>query len=537
MTTPDSPLHAPPPRPRFAAAFFAVPDIRGRWAPAFRAALAFGLPAAVLYVGGFDRDALLAALGGFAVLYGEKRPYRVRWRAISTAAAVLVASAVVYGWLGAWADRLGGFGPNLVVVAALVAGAGVVVFSLNAMRLGPPGPFFFVLAAGICTVVVRHGVDTSTLVVATAAGAAGALVVGMAPAVWRPHAPEAAATAAALAAVEDYLADNRSADPARRHGAAMSTLHAWGVLYDAAGTDTELAQRLWESQHRLHDAHPGPLSPPLGRPGVWHRLRLAARPHSHATVATVRVVVAASIAGVVSLAVGLSRPDWAILGTVLLLQLGPDRIRGALRGAQRLAGTVLGLGLYALIHLADLSVPALIAVIAALNLIIELTVVGNYAIAVTFITPLAMLMGNTDESIVIPMRDRLLETVLGAVLAVGALWLILPRAHLRTWRSAGADVLADTASTLDLAGRRTVGDTDVMRTRLGLQWSLLEAEMAATDSATDDPRRAHERWPRHLRICQIGYDTLAACWRTHRDEPLADDVRRELDGRRSAEVG
>ncbi|GAA1482515.1 FUSC family protein [Gordonia sinesedis] len=532
MSSPDSPQHTPPPRPRIAPSFFVIPQIRGRWAPAIRAALAFGLPAATLYLIGFDRDALLAALGGFAVLYGEKRPYRVRWRAIATAAAVLVAVAAAYGWLGEWADNLGGFGPNLVVVAALVVGAGAAVFGLNAMRLGPPGPFFFVLTAGICTVVVRHGVAPTTLVVATAAGAAGALIVGMAPALWRPHGPEAAATAAAMAAVDNYLAGNRSADPGRRHGAAMSTLHAWGTLHDAAGIDTELAQQLWESQHRLHGARPGPFAPPLGRPGVLRRLRLAARPHSHATVTTVRVMLTAGVAGVVSLAVGLSRPDWAILGTVLILQLGPDRIRGVMRGAHRMAGTILGLGVYALIHLVDLTVPALILVIAVLNLLIELTIVDNYSVAVTFITPLAMLMGNAESDITVAMRDRLLETVLGAVLAIAALWWLLPHAHRRTWRRATDDVLDETGITLDRGERTGAASTDTLPARLDLQWSLLEAEMAATDSATDEPRWAHQRWPRHLTICQIGYDTLTACWQTDPGDPLDPAVRRDLERRR-----
>ena len=70
------PRPAPPPRPSIRRAFFAVPDIRGRWAAALRAGLAFAIPAAALYLVGFERDALLAALGGFAALYGEKRPYR-----------------------------------------------------------------------------------------------------------------------------------------------------------------------------------------------------------------------------------------------------------------------------------------------------------------------------------------------------------------------------------------------------------------------------------------------------------------------------
>ncbi len=529
MSVPPDP--GPPPRPAFVRLFFAVPDIRGRTAPAVRAGLAFALPALALYLAGFERDALLAALGGFAVLYGEKRPYRVRWRVITTAAVVLVTVAAVYGCLGAWVGADATFAEDLLVVGALTVGAGVVVFIVNAMRHGPPGPFFFVLTACVATVVTRHGVAPDSLILAAAAGAIGSLVVGMAPALWHPQGPEIAATDAAMAAVEEYLADNRAADPARRHGVALSTLHAWTVLHDAAQTDTARAQELWVSQHRFHGARPGPLAPPLRRPSVGHRLRNAWHRDSHATVTTIRVVITAALAGALSVWWGLGRPDWAILGTVLVLQLGPDRIRGSLRGAHRLAGTVLGLAVFALLFLLDLPVLPLIVVIAVLNVAIELTIVGNYAVAVTFITPLAMLMGTPDAGVEGPIRDRFLETLLGVTLAVASMWVLVPRAHRRTLRHSDAEVLAACDTVLDGEDTRAVSAPAVLSQRRDLQWSLLAAEMAATDSASDEPFWAAREWPRHLAVCQVGYDTLSACWRTDPAGPLTPGTRHELSER------
>lgn len=517
--------------------FFAVPDIRGRRGAAIRAGLAFALPALALYTAGFGRDSLLVALGGFAMLYGEKRPYRVRWRVIATASVALTVVAATYGYLGAWAGPDASRTVNLTVVAALAIGAGVVVFVVNAMRLGPPGPFFFVLVAAISTVVTRHGVEPSVLVLCSVSGAAASMVVGMAPALWSPRGPESAATDAALGAVEAYLSDNRGADPARRHGVALSTLHAWSVLHDSAQTDSELAQRLWTSQHLFYDVKAtavGPVAPPLPRPSVTHRLIAALHWHGHATVTTIRVVVTAALAGGLSLAFGLSRPDWAILGTVLVLQLGPDRIRGTLRGTQRLAGTVLGLVVFSVLHLLGLQVLALIVVIAILNVLIELTVVGNYALAVTFITPLAMLMGNPEGALFIPVRDRFLETLLGVALAVGALWLLLPHAHRRSLRLADREVIDACDPVVDPANRVPVGAADMQVRRRDLQWALLEAEMAATDSASDEPYWARERWPHHLTVVQIGYDTLGACWRTEPTEPLAEATAQTLVARRAA---
>lgn len=531
------PTPHPPARPPVRRLFFAVPDVRGRSAAAVRAGLAFALPALALYGAGFGRDALLAALGGFAVLYGEKRPYRVRWRVISTASVTLAGIAAGYGYLGHWAGAAASIGQDLVVVAALTLGAALVVFVVNAMRLGPPGPFFFVLTAAVASVVTRHGVTPASLTAAAAAGAVGSLAVGMAPALWRPHGPESAATDAAMAAVDGYLSDNRATDPARRHGVALSTLHAWSVLHDSAQTDGRLAQQLWLSQHRFHDAQPGAYAPPLPRPSVAHRLRTAMRRDSHASVVTIRVLVTTTLAGCLSLAFGLTRPDWAILGTVLVLQLGPDRIRGSLRGAHRLAGTVLGLAVFVALHALDMSVPWLIVVITLLNVLIELTIVGNYAVAVTFITPLAMLMGNPDGSIVVPVRDRFLETLLGVTLAVAALWLLLPRMHRATLRRADHDVLDACAPILDDRSPLVVGSPVMATARRDLQWSLLEAEMAATDSASDEPQWARGRWPQHLTTTQIGYDVLTACWQTPTGSalsgPVADDLtirrRRALD--------
>ena len=527
--TPAEPFRPqPPPRLHVRRALFAIPDVRGRWPAAIRAGLAFAVPACVLLAVGFERDSLLAALGAFAVLYGEKRPYRVRWRAIVLAAAVLIAAATLFGLLGHFAGPHPNTAVALTVVVALVAWASATVFTVNAMRLGPPGPFFFVLTACISSVVTGHGVDVSALVIATCAGGLSSLIVGMAPALWRPEGPQTAATLAAIETIDAYLADNQSTDPAHRHGVAMSTLNAWTVLHDAAATDTPLAQRLWTSLHQFHVAPPGPLSPPLRRPSVRHRLSTALRRYSHARVTTARVALTALVAGVASLAIGLSRPDWAILGTVLVLQLGPDRIRGVIRATHRLAGTIVGLVIFVGLHHLGLTTLWLIVVIAVLNVLIELTIVGNYGVAVSFITPLAMLMGNPESDITIPVRDRFLETLLGVGLAVAALLWLLPHAHRRTWARADTDVLDNVDHLLDDAALSPIGSPRMLAARRDLQWSLLEAEMSATDSASDEPDWATPRWPRHIALCRVGYEALDWCYRTDPSTPIAPGIRSTL---------
>ncbi len=531
MTDAAAPSPAPPPRPAVRGVLFRRPSARGRWAPAIRAGLTLLLSATILALCGFGTGSLLAALGTFGVMYGERRPYLIRWKVILTSGILLVGTAALFGSLGSAAGPNAPIGADLAITGALALWAGISVFIATGLRLGPPGPFFFVLVAGVSQLVTRHGVDVGHLAMFASAGAVAALIVGMAPALWRPHGPETAATTAALDAAEKYLESNESPDPAARHGVALSTLNAWSVLHDAAATDGELADRLWTAHQQVHDARVSAFVAPLPRPSIVHRLRFAARIDSHATVSAFRVAVGAAVAGAIAVVSGLGRPDWAILGAVLVLQLGPDRVHGSIRGVQRVVGTIGGVGLYAILHTLDLHVGLLIVVLALLNVLIELTVVTNYAVAVLFITPLALLMGGPATPLSEQVRERILETSLGVAVALAAAWLLLPRIHRRTLRSADEAVL-DAGTDVLTDGVTSPVDSDHMReNRRDLQWQLIEAELAASDSACDEPAWARRHWPEHTRVRDIGYDVLSACWRTPLGRPISDEVAAPLVAR------
>lgn len=518
----------PPSRPSIVDLLWRRPSTRGRWAPAARAGLAFLLPAMGLLAVGAGSNAVLAALGSFAVLFGERRPYRIRWKTILTAGVLLVLVAAVFGYLGQWLGPDASVPRELWSVAALGGLTAVSVFGVNALRLGPPGPFFLVLVGGVAVLIGRAGLSPLLLAAYTAAGAAAALAVSMAPALWRPHGPETDATQVALAEIGQFLSDNR--EPSRRHGVAASTLNAWSVLHDASQEDGELAQRLWESHSRVHGAQSRALIAPLPRPSIRHRLHFAAALHGHPTVTALRATTAALLAGGISVIAGLGRPDWAILGAVLVLQLGPDRIHGAVRGAHRVLGTFIGLAIFALLHSLDLHPAALIVVLAVLNVLIELTVTTNYALAVTFITPLALLMGAPDQPLMHQMGSRVVETLLGVGLAVAMASLVFPRSHRRTLRAADAAAQACRA-VLDAAVTAPPSAPTMRIGRRDLQWQLLEAELAATDSANDEPAWARDYWPSHAAVRAVGYDTLAACWKADPDALLSPAVVADLRSR------
>lgn len=521
--------HLPPARPAFNDLLWVRPSTRGRWAPAARAGLAFLLPALVLLASGAGTDAVLAALGSFAVLFGERRPYRIRWKTILTAGLLLVVVATLFGTLGTWVGPSTSIPRELVVVAALGALTAAGVFGVNALRLGPPGPFFLVLVGGIAALVGRAGVPTSSVVLYTAAGAVAALAVSMAPALWRPHEPETAATEAALAEIEQFVADNR--EPSRRHGVASSTLNAWSVLHDASQTDGDLALRLWRSHQRVHAADTAALIAPLPRPSIRQRVRFAWHPSSHAAVTALRTTAAALLAGGISVLAGLGRPDWAVVGAVLVLQMGPDRVRVGVRGLHRVLGTAAGLAIFAALHLLDLHTGVLIAVLAVLNVLIELAVTTNYALAVTFITPLALLMGAADLPLGEQMASRIGETALGVALAVAMTWLLFPRAHRSTLKSVDDAVREACLAVLGAAPDEPPASPEMRARRRDLQWQLLEAELAATDSAHDEPAWAREYWPHHAAVRSVGYDSLSACWQAGPDTPVSPPVIAELHGR------
>jgi uncharacterized membrane protein YccC len=74
---------------------------------------------------------------------------------------------------------------------------------------------------------------------------------------------------------------------------------------------------------------------------------------------------------------------------------------------------------------------SLVLVVVALQIVTELLVGRNYGLALLFITPMALLMGQLGAAQSTPdlIRDRGVETVIGAVVAVALLAVENRRAH------------------------------------------------------------------------------------------------------------
>ncbi|MFG1785261.1 FUSC family protein [Rhodococcus oryzae] len=546
--TPDPSRNAPlPPAPRTRSLAFGLPPAGRRWPGGVRAALAFGVPALLAVAFGHQEQALIFSLGAFAVIYGEGRPYRARWRVVLLAGAALFTAAGLGALVGGTVYRTWPFDsatPALIEVAMLAAVALVGTYVVSAARLGPPGSFFFVLTCAVATMMSRSGISAAVIVGCTAIGVVSALVAAMAGALRDRAAPERDAVAAAVRSVNAY-ADLRISDApavAARHQAATAVHAAWAAVYDAGlperRPNSDPVRSLLSAHLRLvgvarSDAEDGPdleldtPAPqiPLARPDFRYRMRRSLALDSHACTTSLRVLLACLVAGSLSVAVGLDRPDWAVIAAVLVLHQGPDRIRGTVRGVHRFVGTAAGLVLFAALYALTPTGAGLIVLLMVLQFLIELYIARNYGLAVIFITPLAMLIGGAshpDADIGPMILNRFLETLLGVVVALAVLWSVAPRAHRRDLRWTENRTL-DTALAL-VSGLRTTAPTApaVMALRRDVQFELIGTGLSAADAAHNERAWTQRQWPRHLEICTLGYDLLAQCWATDPEGRLAD---------------
>jgi uncharacterized membrane protein YgaE (UPF0421/DUF939 family) len=129
-------------------------------------------------------------------------------------------------------------------------------------------------------------------------------------------------------------------------------------------------------------------------------------------------------AALIALSLGLPRPDWAAVACAAVLV--HDATRSTVRRAgHRAVGTAAGIGVAGLVLAIVPGVFLLVVLVVALQFVVELLVARHYALAVVFITPLALLQGTLatgelDGPVVGLLAGRLVETVIGCALAVAA---------------------------------------------------------------------------------------------------------------------
>ena len=156
-------------------------------------------------------------------------------------------------------------------------------------------------------------------------------------------------------------------------------------------------------------------------------------------VIVIRLVVASAIAVAVSSPLGVHRTYWVLLTVIAILQNGRVVRLTALRGIHRVLGTIVGLGLFALILWWNPTGLPLALVLAVLMFIVQLVVIRNYGLALIFITPLALTIAAQGDpgDIGTVVATRVVDTLLGAAIALVVLFggllvrRLLPRSYER----------------------------------------------------------------------------------------------------------
>lgn len=509
----------------------------GRWKFSLRAGVCMAAPVLVGWLLGDTGAGLIAVIGGFTSLYGSGRPYRNRAGYLA-GIAVCFAAAVT---LGDWAAAIPWLGLLTVTVIAMVA-----VLVCHALSVGPPGAFMFVLGCAAGTATASAHLPPWHIGLLVLAGGAFSWVVHMVGALWEPllgersdggkHGPEVRVVSAARTAVERYLQTRDNTD---RHLAAKALHQSWTTLVNFQSrrrTDATL-DRLRAQNLHLHRVFGAAVAAadvpaldapevevakdfrlPLGRPGNLTLLRRAVAPGSDSLRLTLRVGVAVALSGVAALMYTADHSYWAMAAAVLVLYQGFDWSRTVQRGAERMVGTLLGLGLAAAILTWHPQGWWLVAVIALLQFAIEMFVVRNYTLAVVFITPLALTIAAGGK----PVADlhhflltRGVDTVIGCVVALSVYWVVLRRHGPAPVSAAVQRTRAAIERTAVHLRAGAVTSAPARAARRDLQLSamaLLETYQAAIGGSAAQRAEAERLWPTVAATEQDAYRTLAACW-------------------------
>jgi uncharacterized membrane protein YccC len=541
-----------------------------RWPIGLRAAISTAIPVTAGWAAGAMSSGLIATLGAFTSRFGGDRPYANRGIELATVAVSLAAAVA----LGDWSAQVPWIGVGTVSLVAVAA-----VWLCNALAVGPPGAYVFVVACAAGIGVSAAHLAPWTIGVLVLAGGAVAWLVQMTGALFHYRRPERAAVAAAADAVADYIeAANSPQERVARHRAATALHKSWIVLVNyqpLPAPQTSVLHRLRAANHAVHvlftaavtaatqGQAPAPESAdqarrlgalqlppeavatraadriPLGSPPLFTVLRRAVSPGSHVRHIMQRVAIGVPLAGAAAMVLGVDHAYWAMAAAVLVLHQGTDRSRTLRRGAERLLGTWVGLGLAGGILLLRPHDLWLVLLLALLNFVIELLVVRNYTLATVFITAAALTISSGTHAIDIGelLLARGTDTLIGCAIGL-AVYLVAAR-----WQESArlTDAICRTlAATAEVFPYIAAGDTAGLAARTArrnLQIAaigLMEADEAAMAGAPRNRAIAEQLLPVVAASERLAYRTIAACWTVeHRTDAV--EFGRSLFGSRSAQ--
>ena len=522
-----------------------------------RAGLSVALPVLVGSLLGYPSMGMLAALGGLTSLYGNERPYRARAVVLLL---VTVAFALAVGLGSAVGHALPWIVVPLVAVFAMLA-----TWLCNALRMGPPGAYLFMLACAGGSAIPTGGLSDAEVTALVFAGGLGAWCLHMVGALFDRHGPETRAVSAAGAAVRHLIQSPPEERRECRRRASLAVHEAWQALVawqPRAGGGTQLARlrginRQWhlllaglvdgridadralaradeldgwlDLSIQMPDAKQGVGSLPLGRPGALALLGQVWRPGSHERDVILRVGVAAVAAGTLASLAGLERAYWAIGAAVLMLHTGSNWTQTVVRASQRLLGTWTGLLLTAVVLWWQPQGLWMAALLFVLQFTIEMLVMRNYALAAVFITATGMTLATGGQPQIDPsafLLARGLDTLLGCGVALAVLRL-MPTTSVQERLDDGLQQTLEAAVALNshLAwAELTSATARQVRARLG-------HHVHALDVAWEQGRRlgtpgSERSGPVVMAVQELAYRLLATAWLLEHAEEAPAQARR-----------
>jgi uncharacterized membrane protein YccC len=531
---------------------FAVNPAQGRWPFALRAAFCVAVPVLIGWAAGDIAAGLMATIGAFTSLYGSGRPYLNRGVHLGVVAMCFSLSVA----LGNWAAVVPWLG---VLTVSLIAMAAVLI--CNALSVGPPGAYMFVLACAAGIGVAAEHLSSWHIGLLVAAGGAFAWLVHMSGALLSFRGPEKSAVAAAAEAVARFLdAIGSSGEESARRKAAAALHQSWNVLVTfqpvnlrANGT----LKQLRINNHELHVLFAKAMSAaadhkqlpadaarrarrlcflagrpahfdsttdademPLGRPSPWELLRDALIPGSPTRYVVARAGIGVCLAGFAALALGIEHAYWAMSAAVLVLHQGFDWVRTFQRGFERMVGTWVGLVLAGVVLTLHPQGLTLVLIIATLQFTIEMLIVRNYALAAVFITPLALTIasgGRVVDDLGGLLFARGMDTLIGCALALAVYLVVARRRRPLQVPEAVARVLEAVAATsrhLALGAVTTVAARAARRDLQIRAIAMLTAYETGIGGTARECRSAEEMWPAVMATEELAYRTLGTCWAT-----------------------
>jgi len=531
------------------------PVTASRLPVALRAAISTTIPVLAGWATGNLGAGLIATLGGFTSRYGIGRPYLSRGVQLAVVAVSLAAAVAA----GAWAAAIAWLGVLTISVVAVAA-----VWLCNALAVGPPGAYVFVVACAAGVGVSASHLSPWQIGLLVLAGGAVAWLLQMAGAAAGLRRPERAAVRTAADDVAAYIESlgGPGQDPAR-HRAASALHTAWTALIShqplAAPAGSEL-HRLRAATHAVHVLFAAAMSAatadtamapgsadlarslgslradpdavanrdtdrlPLGRPPTRELLRRALRTGSQTRRVMVRVAVGVPLTGWAAAGLGVDRAYWAMAAAVLVLHQGTPLWRTLRRGAERLLGTWIGLGLAAAIIVVHPQGWFLAAVLALLQFAIEMLVTRNYLLASVFITATALTIGTAARHLDPGQVGHLLltrgvDTLIGCAVGLAVYAALAGRQEADRLGDAVAATRAAVTAAEAFAAAGDAVSVDARTARRDLQratFDMLEAHEAAAAGSREQRATADRLWPDVVAAEHASYRIIAALWAIER---------------------